>query len=127
MPAAVEEMLRFESPLKRNPRRVREDVVMRGKQLHAGDFVLQVLAAANRDPEQFPEPDQFDITRQPNRHVAFGMGIHFCLGAPLARIEAPIAIGAVLERWPNLRLATNAVEWQRHGLLRALTSLPVSW
>jgi cytochrome P450 len=127
MPAAVEEMLRFESPLQRNPRRVAEETELRGQRLKRGDFVLQILGAANRDPAQFPDPDRFDITRQPNRHVAFGMGIHFCLGAPLARLEAPIAIGALLERYPNLRLATDHVEWQRHGLLRALKALPIAW
>ena len=99
---------------------------MRGKLLRRGDFVLQILGAANRDPEQFPDPDRFDIARQPNRHVAFGFGIHFCLGAPLARLEAPLAIGAMLRRFPGLRLATDALEWQEHGLLRGLKALPVT-
>jgi pimeloyl-[acyl-carrier protein] synthase len=127
MSSAVEEMLRFESPLKRNPRRIKEDFELHGQQLRKGDFVLQALAAANRDSDQFPEPNTFDISRQPNRHVAFGMGIHFCLGAPLARLEAPIAIGALLERRPRFHLATDSVEWQRHGLLRALEALPIAW
>jgi len=127
MPGAVEEMLRFESPLQRNPRRVAADVELRGKRLRRGEFVFQVLGAANHDPEQFPDPDRFDIGRQPNRHLAFGYGIHFCLGAPLARLEAAIAIGTLLRRLPGLRLASDAVEWQEHGLLRALSSLPVTF
>ena len=126
MPSAVEEMLRFESPLQRNPRRMTADVELRGETLQAGDFVFQVLGAANRDPQQFPDPHRFDITRKPNRHLAFAMGIHFCLGAPLARLEASIAIGSVLRRLPALRLASDAVEWHRHGLLRSLKALPVA-
>ena len=125
MATAVEEMLRYESPLQRNPRRLAEDVELHGQRLRRGDFVLQVLGAANRDPAQFPDPDRFNITRRPNRHVAFGMGIHFCLGAPLARLEAPIAIGTVLRRLPRLGLADGDIRWQEHGLLRALQSLPV--
>jgi len=127
LPAAIEEILRYESPLQRNPRRIARDIELRGKRLRRGDFVLQILGAANRDPEQFPDPDRFDIARQPNRHIAFGFGIHFCLGAPLARLEAPIAIGAMLRRFPRLTLATDALEWQEHGLLRALKALPVTF
>ncbi|MDP9364715.1 MAG: cytochrome P450 [Chloroflexota bacterium] len=127
MPTAVEEMLRFESPLQRNPRRVAEDLELGGQTLRRGDFVLQVLGAANHDPARFPDPHRFDVARQPNRHLAFGHGIHFCLGAPLARIEAPIALGALIERFPDLRLATDAPDWQPHGLLRALKALPVAF
>lgn len=127
MATAVEEMLRFESPLQRNPRRVGADIELRGKHLRQGEFLFQVLGAANRDPEQFPDPDRFDIARQPNRHVAFGYGIHFCLGAPLARLEASIAIGTLLRRFPEIQLGTETGSWQQHGLLRALTSLPVTF
>ena len=126
MPAAVEEVLRFESPLQRNPRRVVRDVELGGKLLRRGDLVLQILGAANRDPAQFDQPDRFDIARQGNRHVAFGFGIHFCVGAPLARLEAPIAIGSMVRRFPALALAGAGVTWQEHGLLRALTELPVT-
>ena len=127
MPSAIEEMLRYESPLQRNPRSVAADVELDGKRLRRGDYVMQVLGAANRDPAQFPEPDRFDVTRQPNRHVAFGFGIHFCVGASLARLEAPIAIESVLRRMPRLKLAVDhdAIRWHQHGLLRGLTSLPV--
>jgi cytochrome P450 len=127
LPTAVEEMLRYESSLQRNPRRLAEDVELGGHRLRRGDFVLQVLGAANRDPARFPEPDRFDVSRQPNRHLAFGHGIHFCLGAPLARLEAPIAIGTVLRRMPELRLAADGVRWQAHGLRRSLTALPVAF
>lgn len=126
MPTAIEEMLRYESPLQRNPRRVAADIELHGKRLRKGDFVLQILGAANHDPAQFPDPDRFDIERQPNRHIAFGFGVHFCLGAPLARLEAPIAIGTLLRRLPQLQLADAAVQWYEHGLLRGLRSLPVA-
>jgi cytochrome P450 len=127
MPAAVEEILRFESPLQRNPRRVAEDLAYGEAQLRRGDYVLQMLGAANRDPFVFANPNQFDIKRQPNRHLAFAVGIHFCVGAPLARLEAPIAIGTVLRRLPGLRLQASAGEWQPHGLLRGLRALPVAF
>jgi cytochrome P450 len=122
---AVEEMLRYESPLQRNPRRVTENMVFRGAQMRRGDYVLQMLGSANRDPEIFAEASCFKLARQPNRHLAFAFGIHFCVGAPLARLEAPIAISTVLNRLPGLRLATETVEWQAHGLLRGLATLPV--
>jgi cytochrome P450 len=127
LPTAIEEMLRFESPLQRNPRRIAEDMEYGGQSMQAGDFVLQLLGSANRDPSVFPDPERFDIARQPNRHVAFGQGIHFCVGAPLARLEAPIAIGTVLRRMPNLRLDESAGAWASHPLLRAMPSLPVSF
>lgn len=127
MPSAIEEVLRFESPLQRNPRRVAEDMTYAGQDMKVGDFVLQLLGAANRDPETFPDPDRFDIARKPNRHVAFGQGVHFCLGAPLARVEAPIAIGAVLQRMPRLHLGASPVTWASHPLLRAMPSLPVAF
>ena len=127
LPSAVEEILRYESPLQRNPRRMTEDLEYGGAQLRRGDYVLQMLGAANRDPSVFPNPDQFDITRQPNRHVSFAFGIHFCVGAPVARLEAPIAIGTVLRRLPGLRLASEPLEWRTHSLLRGLGALPVAF
>ncbi len=127
MPAAVEEMLRFDSPLQRNPRRAAEDLEFRGQTLRKGDFVLQILGSANHDPRKFPDPERFDIARTPNKHLAFGHGIHFCLGAPLARVEAPVAIGTLLRRMPQLRLVSDEAVWQRHGLLRSLATLPISF
>lgn len=127
MPAAIEEVLRFESPLQRNPRRVAEDIEYGGAHMRRGDYVLQMLGSANRDPAVFDRPDQFQIKRQPNRHLAFAYGIHFCVGAPLARLEAPLAIGTVLRRLPGLRLAEDGVEWQRHGLLRGPVRLPATF
>jgi cytochrome P450 len=127
LPAAVEEMLRFEGPLQRNPRRLSEDYEYAGALMRQGDYVLQMMGAANRDPGAFPNPDTFDVGRTPNRHVAFGFGIHFCVGAPLARLEAPIAIGVVLQRLPNLALAEPTLPWRKHGLLRGLSTLPVTF
>jgi hypothetical protein len=127
MPAAVEEILRLESPLQRNPRMLREDVDLRGQRMRAGEYVLQVLGSANRDPAQFPAPDAFDIARAPNRHLAFGHGIHFCLGAPLARLEGPIALTMLLARFPSLRPASETAAWRRSGFLRGLEALPVAW
>jgi len=127
MPAAVEEMLRFESPLQRNPRRVAEDLEFGGQRMRRGDYVLQILGAANRDPDVFADPDYFNLVRQPNRHLAFGLGPHFCVGAPLARLEAPIAISTVLRRLPDLRLKTAAVEWEPRTLFRGLRALPVAF
>lgn len=127
MPTAVEEILRFESPIQRNPRRVAEDMELGGQRLQKGEFVFQLLGSANRDPDAFIDPDRFDVARRPNRHVAFGHGIHFCLGAPLARLEAPIAIGTLLRRMPRLRLAASAAEWSSHTTLRTLPGLPVAF
>ncbi len=123
---AVEELLRYDSPLQRNRRVVARDLEFGGKRMKRGQLVLQMLGAANRDPVQFPNPDQLDVHRSPNAHVAFGRGIHFCLGAPLARLEAPIAINTILRRMPALRLETDQVEWwHEHGMFRGLKSLPV--
>jgi cytochrome P450 len=119
-PTAVDEMLRYESPFQRNMRRVALDVAVGGKLLRRGDLVLQILGAANRDPAVFPAPDRFDIARQPNRHLAFGFGIHFCVGAPLARLEALIALGTMLRRFQRLELAVEVVEWQEHALVLAV-------
>jgi cytochrome P450 len=112
MDPAIEEMLRFESPIQRDFRRVAADVEVRGQMLRQGSLVFQMLGAANRDPAHFTEPDCFDIARTKNRHLAFGYGIHFCVGAPLARLEAPIAINAVLRRMPALALEEETIVWQ---------------
>jgi cytochrome P450 len=92
-----------------------------------GETVFAVLASANRDPSQFPQPDTLDLSREPNRHLAFGLGIHYCLGAPLARLEGTIALAALLRRAPGIRLAVagERLRWRRGDILRGLESLPV--
>jgi len=122
---AVEELLRYDSPVQRVSRLVYEDVTIDGGTIPQGSLVLGLLGAANRDPAHFPEPDRVDLGRQDNRHLAFGWGIHFCLGAPLARLEGQIAIATLLRRLPALALATERVEWRQTFTLRALQALPV--
>jgi cytochrome P450 len=120
-PSAIEEILRFESPVQQGTFRVTtEPIDIAGTRLDAGSRVTAVIGSANRDPEQFPDPDRFDILRTPNRHLAFGMGSHFCLGASLARTEARIAFTRLSERLPNLRLA-SASDAPRH--IRRLKSM----
>jgi cytochrome P450 len=104
VPAAVEEMLRFDAPFQMNLRYVTEDVELRGVTLRAGDLVRQALGAANRDPARYDDPDAFRIERPPARHLSFGLGPHFCPGAPLARLQAQIAVETMLRRLPGLRL-----------------------
>ena len=122
---AVEELLRFDSPVQLTGRLLREPVEIGGHTLQAGDWVLPLLGAANRDPAQFVDPDRLDIGRTPNPHLAFGRGIHFCLGAPLARVEGQLAIGALMRRFPKLQLAGEPVR-RNQITLRGLSSLPVA-
>ena len=126
MDSAVEEFLRYESPIQRNRRVVRTEVEFGGQPMKPGEVVFQMLGAANRDPDVFPDPDTLDITRQPNPHIAFGFGIHFCLGAPLARLEAPIALRALIDRLPAMRLADAELEWVPN-IMRGLKSLRVTF
>lgn len=128
MPAAIEEILRYESPVARQPRRITQEVTLGGQLLRAGQMAFQFLNAANRDPAYFAEPDQFDLRRRNNRHLAFGQGIHFCLGAPLARVEGPLAIAATLRRLPTLSLRDAAADWDTgKANSRLLRSLPVTF
>jgi cytochrome P450 len=127
IPTAVEEFLRYDSPVQLTYRMAGEDFEFGGKPIRKGQVVHLVLAAANRDPAQFPDPDRLDVGRTPNRHVAFGHGHHYCLGAFLARLEAQVAFEALLERFPTLRLAGGPVEHQEHYILRGLKSLPLAW
>jgi cytochrome P450 PksS len=127
---AVEELLRYTSPVDTATERyAREDVAIAGVTIPRGDMVYVVIASANRDERQFPNPDALDITREPNRHLAFGLGAHFCVGAPLARLEGQIAINTLLRRVPDMRLtvAPDALRWRRGLLLRGLEALPVAF
>ena len=127
IPSAVEEMLRYESPSQHTARMAPEDRQMGGKLIRKRQAVMAVMAAANSDPERFPDPDRFDITRQDNRHLAFGYAAHFCFGAPLARIEGQIAFSAILRRFPFLRLETEQPIWRTNLGLRGVTSLVVAF
>jgi len=124
--SAIEEMLRYESPVARQPRLMKQDAEMGGKQIRKGQMVFQMLNAANRDPAYFTDPDQFDIRRRPNVHMAFGVGVHFCVGATLARAEGQIVFLTVLERLPGLRLVEDKPNWDiEKANSRMLKSLPV--
>ncbi len=128
--AAVEELLRYTSPVSLSDERwANEDIELHGKQIRKGEMVVAALISANADPHQFSAGDTFDITRRENQHLAFGKGIHFCLGAPLARLEGQIAFATLLQRLPNLRLAGEAEQltWTRNPMLRGLRSLPVTF
>jgi cytochrome P450 len=124
--AATEECLRYDSPVISIQRIATEDVEMRGKVLRKDDRIRWFISAANRDPEAFPDPDTFDIFRQPNQHVAFGSGTHHCLGATLARVEGQEVFKALAERFPNLRAETGDLAYQPSITFRSLKALPVT-
>jgi cytochrome P450 len=127
---AVEELLRYDGPVETSTERfAREDVAIGETVIPRGEMVLVVIAAADRDPRRFPDPDALDIARVNNKHLAFGKGIHHCLGAPLARMEGQIAIGTLLSRMQNLRLKVSpeALAWRPGMVLRGLQSLPVEF
>lgn len=128
LPTAIEEMLRYNGPVEvATTRWAFEDVTVGDVTIAAGDAVLVSLIGANHDPAVFADPDVFDIRRTPNKHLAFGHGIHYCLGAPLARLEGTVALGALIQRYPNLELATDvaALEWNDSTLLHGMKALPV--
>jgi len=125
--SAVEELLRYDGPVQRTARMPSADVTFDGLTIGKGEMVMPFIGAADRDPAQFPDPDRLDITRTDNRHIAFGWGIHFCLGAPLARVEGQIAISALVQRLPKLALATDRPEYRQSLTLRGLTTLPVGF
>ncbi len=116
LPAAIEEILRYRAPLQWVMRTPRHDVEMHGQVIPAGKLALPMLGSANRDPKQFRDPNRFDIARESNPHVGFGHGIHACLGAPLARLEARIALTDLLERLKDFRLA-SAEPWPPRQVL----------
>jgi cytochrome P450 len=125
--SAVEELLRYDGPVQRTARIPSSDAVVDGHRIEAGEMVMPFIGAADRDPAQFPDPDRLDLTRADNRHIAFGWGIHFCLGAPLARVEGQIAINTLVRRLPKLALATDRPEYRQSLTLRGLKSLPVAY
>jgi cytochrome P450 len=129
LPAAIEEFLRFEGPVAyATSRFTTEPIEIGGRHLPAGAPVVVGLAAANRDAARFPDGDEFELGREQNPHLAFGHGIHYCLGAPLARLEAQIAFTGLLDRFPGMRLDAKAEElrWRPGMLLRGLFELPVT-
>ena len=126
VPVAVEELLRWVSPVKNMARTVTRDVELRGRQLRTGDQVMLFYPSANRDEDVFTSPDLLDIRRDPNPHLAFGFGTHFCLGAALARLELRAMLPAVLDRLPDLALADGpSLEYRPSNFVSGLESLPV--
>ncbi len=130
LPSTVEELLRYDSPVERGITRwAATDVELGGQLIARGDFVIPVIGAANRDGERFPEADELNLARADSKHVGFGRGPHFCLGAPLARLETEIALETLLRRLPGLRLAISPDDlyWRPIPIFRSLASLPVEW
>lgn len=127
IPSAVEELLRYDCPSQHTARLAPDDVVLGGKTIRKRQAVIAVMAAGNRDPERFSDPDALDVTRKDNRHLAFGWAAHFCFGAALARIEGQVALEAVLRRMPNLKLQPSPLTWRANLGLRGLTALPVNF
>lgn len=126
-PTAVEELLRFESPSQHTARLAPADMVLGGKTVRKRQAVYAVMAAANRDPARFSDPDRLDLSRAENRHLAFGWGPHFCFGAPLARLEGRTAFETLLRRFPTLELTGAPLAWRENLGLRGLVSLPVAY
>jgi len=126
IPTAVDEMLRYDGPAQMTSRIVAEDLEFQGKRMEPGQVVLAILGAANHDPEQFDDPDSFVITRFAKRNLAFGQGIHYCIGAPLAMAETQIAFEALLRHFPNPKAAFETPEWGQSFVLRGLKTLPMT-
>jgi cytochrome P450 len=130
LPSAIEELLRYDSPVERAITRwATDDVELGGHTIARGDLVIAVIGSANRDPDRFPEADALDLRRSETKHVGFGRGSHYCLGAPLARLETEIALRTLFDRLPNLRLAIaeDDLYWRPIPIFRSLSSLPVAW
>jgi cytochrome P450 len=124
---AVEELLRYDGPVQRTARVPSTDITIGGRTIGKGEMVMPFIGAADRDPSQFPDPDRLDLARADNRHIAFGWGIHFCLGAPLARVEGQIAIDTLVRRLPELELVSREPEYRQSLTLRGLKTLEVKF
>jgi pimeloyl-[acyl-carrier protein] synthase len=119
--------VRFESPVARQPRLLKHDTALGDMELREGDVLFQMLNAANRDPSHFDQPDVFQVDRDPNKHVGFGFGPHFCIGAPLSRVEGEIAFTALVRRFPKLTLSDTNLHWDTSKQnSRMLLTLPVA-
>jgi cytochrome P450 len=130
LPRAIEEVLRFEGPVERTLNRwAATDVELGGRTIRRGELVIAILSSADRDSARFPEPDRLDVCRADTKHLAFGRGSHYCLGAPLARLEAEIALETLFRRLPGLRLAVepDELEWRPTPGFRRVAALPVAW
>lgn len=127
VPSAVEEMLRYEPPSQQTARLAPHDLELGGKRIRKGQAAIAVMAAGNRDPDRFPDPDRFDIARTDNRHLSFGWAAHFCFGAALARIEGQVTFEMTLRRMPNLQMAPERLVWRTNLGLRGLTALRVTF
>jgi cytochrome P450 len=127
MPSAVEEILRYRPPVHSMFRLARSEVRLGDQAIQAGDMVIAWIGSANRDPRQFADPERFDVHRNPNRHIAFGHGIHFCLGAPLARLEGTIALGALVRRLGHLQVDRSELEPLRGHVVHGVQRLPVTF
>jgi cytochrome P450 len=123
--SAIEELLRYDPPVQWTSRVTGETITLAGVEIPRGEIVLASLGAANRDPAVFADPDKLDIRRNDNRHISFGVGAHFCLGAALARMEAQIAIGTLVTRYPKLRLARKKIRWRKGLTFRGVHELPL--
>ena len=124
--SAVEELLRFDAPVQLTARVALEDIELDGATLAKGSMAMLLLASANRDPGAFPDPDRLDLGRAENHHLSFGFGTHFCLGAPLARLEAEVALTTLVRRRPDLALATDTPRYKENLILRGLEALPLT-
>jgi cytochrome P450 len=130
MKTAVEEFLRYDNSVERAFNRwVAEDVTLGDQFLPKGSLVIPILAAANHDPEKFANPERLDVTRESNNHLSFGKGAHYCLGAPLARLETEIALNTLLKRLPNIQISIpfSELRWRLSPGFRTLEALPVQW
>lgn len=127
MAGAIEEMIRYDGSVQFTGRQAAADLEIGGQRIRAGEFVMLLFGAANRDPARFERPDEFDIARRDNKHLGFGHGAHYCLGAPLARLEAHVAFTALLARLPDVQLATDRLEWRDNFSVRGPVALPLAF